>query len=156
MNRRDFLKGLLAGGATAAMTGVVLNEGFDLDVDLEDFVRDGEWHHIGVTRQAGVHHLFVDGISWGQSEGMPELPAGVPIRYDGVLSIGAGAGEDVRYSVPADALSGEDFTLEFSINKSEREPDPQMDELRLTNGVARDLGIGPNRFGVESGREFII
>ena len=75
MNRRQFLQRLMSISVASQIAKVY---GFVEDYDLPLYeneadllICDGEWHHVAITRQSGIHSLHVDGVLWGKSDTMP-------------------------------------------------------------------------------------
>lgn len=79
MNRRDFLKGTLAGATVTAVPGIgmIVNQ---LPKATESMVNDGEWHHMVYTKEDEKVTFSLDNVQMIPVDGFSD------VEYRGALS----------------------------------------------------------------------
>lgn len=139
MKRRDFIQALLGGGAAALMPSTALASLLkeNLPEELPDaIIKVGQWHHIGIVRQAGILKTYVDGVNVNTETPLIDINSN---PQDDTTTFKVGHLEMTAKNVASGPLrSDEDFTIDVQVKFDEDEtcPEQLVDKLIYYKDVA--------------------
>lgn len=124
MNRREFLKGLLAGAALVA-SPTIASSLLKLPKATPAMVADGEWHNICYTFDNGVVKFYLDGVHMHPTEDL----VGKYVRFERGQVV-FGFEDDRYYSHP---LEGCETNRTVAFNVRDAKDNNWLDNLRIWN-----------------------